>query len=209
MVPTAPPSNEAFEPAENRPLKRSGPAVAGAVFPDRVAVAQHLDPAAALAFRTPLHEHVLSADGKAAGVITLLGMMFTVLARFATQLSDLVKPGSFRYFFLGLILGFAGSALCAVVQSFRTISPRFPKAPPSLAFFGDIARLTREEYVARVEALSPDDALRQMLSYNHTASRICVEKLRQLRLGLRTFQWAAACWILLVVILVVKAYVPW
>jgi MFS family permease len=174
-----------------------------------VPVAHHLDPAAALAFRTPLHEHVLSADGKAAGVITLLGMMFTVLARFAAQLSDLVKRGPLRYFFLGLILGFAGSALCAVLQSFRTMSPRFPKAPPSLAFFGDIARLTREEYVARVEALSPDDALRQMLSYNHTASRICVDKLKQLRLGLRTFQWAAACWILLVVILVVKAYVPW
>ena len=82
-------------------------------------------------------------------------------------------------------------------------------APPSLAFFGDIARLSREEYVSRVEALRADEALRQMLSYNHTASRICVEKLRQLRLGLRTFQWAAGCWILLVVILVVKAYVPW
>jgi hypothetical protein len=168
-----------------------------------------LDPAAALAFRTPLHEHVLSADGKAAGVITLLGMMFTVLARFATQLSDLMNPGALRYFFLGLILGFAGCALCAVVQSFRTISPRFPKAPPSLAFFGDIARLSREDYVARVEALTPDEALRQMLNYNHTASRICIEKLRQLKLGLRTFQWAAACWILLVVVLVVKAYVPW
>src|SRR3954453_21886933 len=98
----------------------------GPGFPDRLPMPAQLDPAASLAFRTPLHEHVLSADGKAAGVITLLGMMFTVLARFATQLSDLVKSGSLRYFFLGLILGFAGSALCAVVQSFRTISPRFP-----------------------------------------------------------------------------------
>jgi hypothetical protein len=209
MVPTAPTSNDPLTPQEKGPLNRSGSAETGALFPDRVPVARHLDPAAALAFRTPLHEHVLSADGKAAGVITLLGMMFTVLARFAAQLSDLVKPGPLRYFFLGLILGFAGSALCAVVQAFRTISPRFPKAPPSLAFFGDIARLTREEYVAKVEALTPDEALRQMLNYNHTASRICIEKLRQLKLGLRTFQWAAACWILLVVVLVVKAYVPW
>jgi hypothetical protein len=206
MVPTAPSSNEPLPTEENGPLKRSGPA---ALFPDRVPVARHLDPAAALAFRTPLHEHVLSADGKAAGVITLLGMMFTVLARFATQLSDLVKPGPLRYFFSAVILGFAMSALFAVVQSFRTISPRFPKAPPSLAFFGDIARLSREEYVARVESLSADEALRQMLSYNHTASRICVDKLKQLRLGLRSFQWAAGCWMLLVVILAVKAYVPW
>src|SRR2546426_3220900 len=124
MVPTAPSSNEDRPPDDNRPLKRSGPA--DALLPDRVPVAQHLDPAAALAFRTPLHEHVLSADGKAAGVITLLGMMFTVLARFAAQLSDLVKPGPLRYFVSGLILAFAASALLAVIQSFRTISPRFP-----------------------------------------------------------------------------------
>src|SRR5256885_4087950 len=114
MVPTTPSSNAA------------NPATA-AVFPDRLPVPRHLDPAAALAFRSPLHEHVLSADGKAAGVITMLGLMFTVLA----QLSELVHPGPLRYFFLALVLGFAALSLCAVVQSFRTISPRFPKAPPS------------------------------------------------------------------------------
>ena len=191
MVPTASPSNET------------------PVFPDRVPVPRHLDPAAALAFRTPLHEHVLSADGKAAGVITLLGMMFTVLARFAANLSDLVQPGPLRYFFSALVLGFAVLSLLAVVQSFRTISPRFPKAPPSLAFFGDIAALSREEYVARVEALPAEEALRQMLSYNHTASRICVEKLRQLRVGMRCFEWAAGCWLVLVAVLVARAYFPW
>ncbi len=206
MVPTAPSSNAALHAGENRPLKRSGPAE---LFPDRLPAARHLDPAAALAFRTPLHEHVLSADGKAAGVITLLGMMFTVLARFATNLSELVQPGPFRYVFSALVFGFAVLSLLAVVQSFRTISPRFPKAPPSLAFFGDIARLSREEYVARVEALSADEALRQMLSYNHTASRICVEKLRQLRLGLRCFEWAAGCWLLVVAVLVVRTFLTW
>jgi hypothetical protein len=173
-------------------------------------VPRHLDPAAALAFRTPLDQHVLSADGKAAGVITLLGMMFTVLARFSSRLSDLVQnPGPLRYVFLALILGFGILALCAVVQAFRTISPRFPKAPPSLAFFGDIARLSRDEYVARMESLTPDEALQQMLSYNHTASRICVDKLRQLRLGLRCFEWAAGCWVLLVAVLVVRTFWPW
>ena len=169
-----------------------------------------LDPAAALAFRTPLHEHVLSADGKAAGVITLLGLMFTVVAKFGSQLADLVQgPGVMRYVGSALVLGFAALSLCAVVQSFRTISPRFPKAPPSLAFFGDIARLSREEYLQRVEALTPDEALEQMLSYNHTASQICTEKLRQLRRGMRCFEIAAACWAVLVVTLVLRTFVPW
>jgi hypothetical protein len=169
-----------------------------------------LDPAAALAFRTPLHEHVLSADGKAAGVITLLGMMFTVVAKFGSQVSDLVQaPGWTRYPASTRVLGFAVLSLCAVVQSFRTISPRFPAAPPSLAFFGDIARLSREEYLARVEALTAEDALQQMLSYNHTTSLICTQKVRQLRRGLRCFEYAAGCWAVLVVVLVVRNFLPW
>ena len=191
MSPTAPPSNPP-------------------VLPDRVPVPAHLDPAAALAFRTPLHEHVMSADGKAAGVITLLGMMFTVVAKFGGHVSDMVQaPGVVRYAGSALVLGFAGLALAAVVQAFRTISPRFPKAPPSLAFFGDIARLSREQYLERVEALTAEEALEQMLSYNHTASLICVEKQRQLRWAMRFFEGAAGCWAVLVVVLVLRAFFPW
>jgi hypothetical protein len=193
MVPTTPPSND--EPN---------------LLPDRLPVPRHLDPAAALAFRTPLHEHVLSADGKAAGVITLLGLMFTVLARFAGPLSEAVQgpPGVARYLASALVLGFGALSLGAVIQSFRTISPRFPKAPPSLAFFGDIARLSRDEYVARVEALGADEALRQMLSYNHTGSQICVQKVRQLRWAMRFFELAAGCWLLLVSALLARSFVP-
>jgi hypothetical protein len=191
MSPTAPPSNPPIE-------------------PDRVPVPARLDPAAALAYRTPLHEHMLSADGKAAGVITLLGMMFTVVARFGSQLTDLVQsPHAARYAVSALVLGFAVLSLGAVVQSFRTISPRFPEAPPSLAFFGDIAALPREEYVRRVEALSADEALQHMLSYNHTGSLICIEKSRQLRRGLRMFEGAAACWAVIVVVLLFRTFMPW
>ena len=200
MSATAPPSNppEANEPAE--PV----------VLPDRVPTVRYLDPAAALAFRTPIHEHVLSADGKAAGVLTMLGMMFTVLARFGGPLADLVHAGGpLRFAWSALVLSFAGLSLAAVVQAFRTISPRFPKAPPSLAFFGDIARLSREEYVVKVESLSPDDALQQMLRYNHTASQICVGKGVQLRRAMRCFEGAVACWTVLVAGLVLRAFFPW
>ena len=197
MSPTAPTSNDQ-------------PVSAPAVFPDRLPVPSHLDPAAALAFRTPLHEHVLSADGKAAGVLTMLGVMFTGIARFGGPLAALVQgPGPLRYLWSALVLSFAGLSLGAVIQSFRTISPRFPKAPPSLAFFGDIARLSREEYVRRVEALSPDEALQQMLSYNHTGSLICVQKTVQLRRGMRFFEGAAACWAVLIAVLVVRTFFPW
>ena len=196
MSPTAPPSNS---PAAGE----AAPQLGEPIFPDRLPAPRHLDPATALAFRTPLQEHVLSADGKAAGILTLLGMMFTVLARLGGPLSDLVqaRQGPVRYVCAALLFGFAGLSLGAVVQAFRTISPRFPTAPPSLAFFGDIARLSREEYVARVEALSAEEALKQMLAYNHTGSRICVEKLLQLRRGIRFFEFAALSWLLLMAVL--------
>ena len=195
---------------KNQFMSLTAPPSNVSVLPDRLPMPAHLDPAAALAFRTPLHEHVMSADGKAAGVITLLGMMFTVVARFGGQVADLVQgQGLTRYASFALVMAFAVLALCAVVQAFRTISPRFPPAPPSLAFFGDIAALSREEYLTRVEALSPDDALQQMLNYNHTASLICTEKVRQLRYGMRFFEGAAACWAVLIVILVVRTFLPW
>jgi hypothetical protein len=182
------------------------------VLPDRMPVAKHLDPAAALAFRTPTQDHVLSADGKAAGLLTLLGLMFTVLARFSGTVADLVGRWgggagvtTLAVICITLLSAHALLAVGAVVQSFRTISPRFPGAAPSLAFFGDIASLSRDEYIRRVEALMPDEALDQMLSYNHTAARIAVEKFRQLRRAMALFKYAAMCWLPLVTILAARA----
>ena len=167
---------------------------------------RHLDPASAIAYRTPIQEHVASADGKAAGVLTLLGLMFTVLARLGSTVSEVLASASpVRWVVLTLLVGFAATAIATVVQMFRTISPQFPAAEPSLAFFGDIARLDRDEYVRRVTHLSPDDALRQVLNYNHTAARILVLKYKQLNLGLRAFKLATAWWLPLAVYLVARA----
>lgn len=169
------------------------------LLPDQVATFRDLDPAAALAFRTPLQEHPPAADTKAAAILTSLGIMLTLLARHGEHLMALiVGPGAEKYLLAALLLGFAGLALAAIVQAFRTISPRFPAAPPSLAFFGDIARLSREEYVARVEAISHEQALEQILIYNHTLATICVEKFRHLARGVRLFRWSFACWIALI-----------
>src|SRR4028119_90704 len=93
-----------------------------------------------------------------------------------------------KWLVLALLAAFAGLGAGAIVQAFRTISPRFPPAPPSLAFFGDIARLSRDEYVARVEGLSHAESLEQMLIYNHTLGTICVAKFTALRPAIRLFR---------------------
>ncbi len=209
-----PPASDA---RTNSPTPRDLPAAAvGQVYSDRPPVPRHLDPAAALAYRTSLWEHTHNADNKAAGLLTLLGIMFTLLARFGAALGDTLSParenaagggaaGVMRVAGMLLLGGFAALAFATVIQAFRTISPRFPKAPPSLAFFGDIARLSREQYVARVESMTPDEALEQMLSYNHTGSTICVAKFRELRRCFKCFQVAVAFWLPLMALVVARA----
>jgi hypothetical protein len=169
---------------------------------------QAASPSAAplLAGKTPVGTETIAADGKAAGVLTLLGIMFTVLARFGPELRDVLHMnGSVRIIAGTLLFGFAAMALCAVVHAFRTISPRFCKAKPSLAFFGEVAKLSRESYYDRVSTMTMDDAVDNILSYNHTAARICVEKFKQLRRAMLSFQIAACCWLLLASVLVMRS----
>ena len=172
-----------------------------AALPDQVATFRHLDPAAALAFRTPLQEHPPAADTKAAAILTAIGIMLTLLARYGTHFGEMLLGGGHeKVLLLGLLLGFAASGLAAIIQSFRTLSPRFPPSQPTLAFFGDIARLTREEYVDRVGSISHEEALEQILIYNHTLARICVDKFTHLGRGVRMFRWAFACWLALIIL---------
>ena len=173
--------------------------------------APQADPAGMLAGRASIGIETASADGKAAIVLSLLGIMFTVLARFVSELGTILRSGVgtgtgvVRIACGALLLGFAGCALCAVVQSFRTIIPRFRKDKPSLAFFAEIASLDREEYFKRVESMSMEDATGQILLYNHTAATICAEKYKQLDLTLRLFEAAAVCWLVLTLVLVFKS----
>ena len=169
-----------------------------------------LDAAITLASRASIGAETTGADGKAAIVLTLLGIMFTVLARFGSELASILRhgitgTGVVRVACAVLLLGFAGFAMCAVVQAFRTITPRFRKDKPSLAFFAEIASLDREEYFKRVESMSMEDATGQILLYNHTAATICAEKYKQLDRTLRLFEAAAVCWLVLTLVLVFKS----
>ncbi len=166
-----------------------------------VAFGQLESAAVTLAFRTPLQEHPPAADTKAAAILTALGIMLTLLAKYATHLTDmLLGRGAEKYLLLILLIGYAGTGVASIIQAFRTISPRFPKAPPSLAFFGDIARLAREEYVGRLRSLSDEEAREQILIYNHTLATICVDKFRHLGRGVRLFRWAFVCWFALFIL---------
>lgn len=181
-----------------------------AVTPQLDPAAETLDAATSLASRTPVGSEISGADGKAAIVLSLLGIMFTVLARFGSELGVILRngltgTGIVRVMCIVLLIGFAGFALAAVLQAFRTILPRFRKDKPSMAFFAEIAAMDREEYFTKVETMTPRQALDEILRYNHTASTICADKFRELARALRCFEAASACWLGLVLILVFKS----
>ena len=166
---------------------------------------RRLDAAANLAFMTPLAEHAPAADGKSGALLTVIGLMFSLLASQSDRLQAMfATPSGERVIAVAMLVGFAAAGLGTAVEAFRTVSPRFPPAPPSLAFFIDIARLDREEYVRRVEALTADEALEQILRYNHTLSRICVLKFARLRMAIRLFQAAFLCWFVLMLLISVR-----
>ena len=159
-----------------------------------------------LAFRTPLQEHPVSIDGKAAGVLTMVGVMFTVVARSADPIGKLLEHGSsLRFLVAAFLAAMSGSALWAIVQAFRTISPRFMKTEHSLAFWGDVAQLPREEYIRRVTALTTGEALKEILTYNHALSSIIVRKHAKLRPCLKWFKISLFLWLALMIFVARKA----
>src|SRR3954451_16053276 len=115
-------------------------------------------PCATLVYLTPIGEFIHSADGKAGTILAMLGLMFTLLARFGGWLDMMFHAGTRAEMIatLALVGVFAAASLAAVVQAFRTISPRFLKTTPSLAFFGDICRLSPEQYLSRAAALNAE-----------------------------------------------------
>jgi hypothetical protein len=181
------------------PVSRQGPRANGATGDI---------PAATLVYLTPIGEFIHSADGKSGTILAVLGIMFTLLARFGGWLEMTLRGESRMLATVTIILlvGFAASALGAVIQAFRTISPRFPKATPSLAFFGDIARTGAEAYHARATSLSAEEALAERMKYNHTGSRIILMKQAQLWWALRYFEAAAVSWLLLAAVLACRVF---
>ncbi len=123
----------------------AGPAIAPPILPDHPPTFRHLDPAAALAFRTPLQEHPPAADTNASATLTALGIMFPLLARFERTLSNLLAGhNAVAVATFALLIGFAVLSVGVVMQAFRTFSPRSSKTSPSLAFFRDIAGFGRD-----------------------------------------------------------------
>src|SRR3954467_6192818 len=80
-------------------------------------------PCATLVYLTPIGEFIHSADGKGGTVLAVLGLMFTLLARFGPWLDTMFRVGGrVEVIATAVLVGaFVLASLAAVVQAFRTI----------------------------------------------------------------------------------------
>src|SRR3954452_9002521 len=105
------------------PLPEAEPTAAPVTAP---AEPDPLEAAATIACRTSITAETFGADGKAAVVLSLLGIMFTVLARFGAELGGVLRGGGVggggfaRAVCSVLLVGFVGCGVAAVVLAFRT-----------------------------------------------------------------------------------------
>jgi hypothetical protein len=65
--------------------------------------------------------------------------------------------------------------------------------------------MDRNEYATRVESLTMEQAVDEIIQYNHTAAAICAEKFKQLGRCFGFFEAASACWVLLVAVVAFKS----
>ena len=80
----------------NGETRDAGLAIAPPLLPDHPPMFRHLDPAAALAFRTPLQEHPAAADTKATGAIAPVPRISTKSGPFSPGEWLESLPGSAR-----------------------------------------------------------------------------------------------------------------
>lgn len=159
---------------------------------------------ARLAYFTPVREYPPMGDRKAAMLLGANGLMVSVLLLFSGPIGGIVQ-GPYPWEARLVVVVLAPLAVLLVLGgwfAFRALTRPIPPMPPSLAYFPDIAALTREEYRRRVLALDHRRALRDMLHYNYSLAVLSVQRFRLVE---RSFFCSRATFELWIVLLLMIA----
>jgi hypothetical protein len=157
---------------------------------------------AGIAYFAPLYEHAVLADRKAGFFISASGLMLTVLGFFMGRIVHLLSMSTWLAWAFGILLAVVVVlVVVAAITAYVSFSRLLPPIPPSLAVFRDIARRTREQYVADVSALSHRQAFVDMLTYNHVVATWGLGKFRTVQRALALLRVAIPLWMLVLLIL--------
>ena len=158
-----------------------------------------------LALYAPVREYPPLGDRKALAVLATNGLMLTVALFFSAAINAMVEGddrfGFGRYVTVIALVPFGVGMFWGTWAAFRALTLPMPKMPETLALFGDIARLDREEYRRRVLAVDYADALRAMLHYNYSLATLSASKFRLLNRAILCSKIMFPLWMALLLVL--------
>jgi hypothetical protein len=135
-----------------------------------------------------MHTHVAIADNKALIALTFQGGVIAGFAVLATTLKPHLanQPQWARVGVVVLIALFLITFLVSTWTLFQAISPRVTAMesmddPSALFFFGSIAAMTTEEFLARMHDLDPESIHMGLLKTTQSVARIAAQKYKNLR----------------------------
>jgi hypothetical protein len=146
------------------------------------------------------------ADRKAMFVLAVSGMLLSTLLFFSPKLHVLLKPQALSLLLLASIL--AVVVLVAAAGRFAYAAYSMAARPASeenVIFVQNVAALTLGEFERELREHTPDDALRLTLEHSHTMSRLAVAKFRLVGRALGCLRVALPIWMLLLLVLGLKA----
>lgn len=155
---------------------------------------------------TPVREYPPLADRKAVAVLATNGLMLSVLLFFSEAIHGVVVGGEDRfgigrYVVILAVVPFAIALLIGSWAAFRALTMPMPAMPTSMAFFGDIVRLDREEYRSRVKGISYREALTDILHYNYSLAILSLAKFRRINRAIICSKTMVPLWVSILLVL--------
>lgn len=168
--------------------------------------AEFLGPAR-LAFFTPVREYPPLADRKAASLLTANGLLGTVAFFFDGPIGGIVDGDNVMIAWGASItlLVLRLSLLAGAWLALEALALPIPPMPDSLAFYPHIARLTPDEYRARVLAVDYAGGIRDMLHYNYSLADQANRRFRIVGRSIHCLEIAFATWAIMMAMVVLTS----
>ena len=177
----------------------------GAAVEDDLEVERLLGPAR-LAYFTPVREYPPLSDRKSVTLLTLNGLMITVMCLFAEEILDVLQ-GNPVVKWLTVVAGLTWFSLLMIgaCYAFLALTRPIPPMGDCVAFYKNIAATSLGSYRQNLERLSHRSAMRDILNYNYSIAVLSEEKFRLIRKSVLCLCLALPLWMLLVLMISLRA----
>jgi hypothetical protein len=177
----------------------------GAAVADDPEVEGLLGPARLASF-TPVREYPPLSDRKSVILLTLNGLMLTVMDPFAAEIPAVLQGNPVvKRLAIAAGLSWFSLLILGACYAFRALTRPIPPMGDCAAFYPNIAATSLGSYRQNLERLSHRGALRDILNYNYSIAVLSQEKFRLIRKSVLCLCPALPLWMLLMLMISLRA----